>query len=177
MVITELEIFEGVGMTVTFEPIGTLFTPFSAAEGMPIQPSGARGVEGKIVLNEELQDGLMDLEGFSHVWVIYHLHGVIGGKLKVTPFLDSKPHGIFATRSPARPNPIGLSLFRVLGVSGREVHLSDVDVLDGTPVLDIKPFVADFDTADNARFGWFEGKSHAASSVVSDNRFVERRIP
>ncbi|MFN2311882.1 MAG: tRNA (N6-threonylcarbamoyladenosine(37)-N6)-methyltransferase TrmO [Spirochaetia bacterium] len=157
---------------ICFRPIGYFRTPFSSPVGMPIQPAGARGVRGHVELIAEYQDGLKDLDGFSHVFVLYHLHEIGGYKLLTTPFLDVIPHGIFATRSPARPNPIGLSVLRVIGINDGKLELEDVDVLDGTPVLDIKPYVAEFDACDADRFGWFEGNSERAREHRADERFT-----
>jgi tRNA-Thr(GGU) m(6)t(6)A37 methyltransferase TsaA len=138
---------------------------------MPIQSAAARGVPGRIELLPGLAEGTQDLDGFSHLWLIYHLHLVTGSGLTVTPFLDDRPHGVFATRSPKRPNPIGLSVVRLVRVEGSTLQLEDVDVLDGTPLLDIKPYVPDFDVREAERIGWFTGKTHRVSAVRSDDRF------
>lgn len=158
---------------ICFRPIGYFRTPFSSPVGMPIQPAGARGVRGQIDILEEFSEGLTDLDGFSHVFVVYHLHEVGGYKLLTTPFLDVVPHGVFATRSPARPNPIGLSVLKVISVDAGTIELEDVDVLDGTPVLDIKPYVAEFDACNANRFGWFEGNSQRALEHRADERFTK----
>lgn len=162
-------------MNIAYNPIGYFKSPFIAIKGMPIQPVGAKGVEGSIEILPEYRAGLKDLEGFSHVFVLYHLHEIKGYELMVTPFLDKEKHGIFATRSPKRPNPIGLSVMRVKGVTDSSVLLECIDVLDQTPVIDIKPYVADFDRCDADRFGWFEGKSANAQHHRSDERFAARQ--
>jgi tRNA-Thr(GGU) m(6)t(6)A37 methyltransferase TsaA len=159
-------------VTITYSPIGHCITPHKELTGMPIQPVGARGVKGCIQVLPQYAEGLKDLEGFSHVFVLYHLHRVEGYDLMVKPFLDNDLHGIFATRSPRRPNPMGLSVLRITGVHGNLVRVEDVDMLDGTPVIDIKPFVADFDLRGADRFGWFEGRSDNATTMRSDDRFV-----
>ncbi len=159
-------------MQISYTPIGYFNTPHKDAIGMPIQPSGAEGVAGYINVLPQYAEGLHDLDGFSHVIVLYHLHEVAGHKLTVTPFLDNTPRGIFATRSPSRPNPIGLSVMRLLVVRDNMVSLENVDVLDGTPVLDIKPYVPDFDIWKADRIGWFAGKSGNATHHKSDDRFV-----
>lgn len=151
--------------------IGTIHTPFPRIEGMPIQPSGAEGLVGEIVIDEGFLPGLRDLEGFSHLILIYYLHRMEGQSLEVKPFLDSETHGIFATRSPRRPNHLGLSVVRLLSVEDRVIHFANPDMLDGTPLLDIKPYVAEFDRKDPEREGWFSGKSRNARSLKSDNRF------
>lgn len=162
-------------MTISYEPIGHFRTPFTDIRGMPIQPLGAKGVQGTIAMVPELREGLADLDGFSHVIVLYHLHEIRGHELTVKPFLDQNTHGIFATRSPRRPNPIGLSVMKLNGVSGGTVFLENVDVLDGTPVIDIKPYVPDFDIWNADRIGWFEGKSGNASHHRADDRFACER--
>lgn len=159
-------------MTINYTPIGFFLTPHKDVQGMPIQPSGARGVRGAISVLPEYCAGLTDIEGFSYLIVLYHLHEICGHDLLVTPFLDTKQHGIFATRSPKRPNPLGLSVMRLAGVADNMLLLDNVDVLDGTPVVDIKPYVPDFDIWPAERVGWFEGKSHNARHYHSDARFA-----
>lgn len=163
-------------MPICFSPIGYFKTPFHEITDMPIQPVGGSTIEGTIEVLPEFAAGLLDLNGFSHVIVLYHLHRIEGYDLIVKPFLDTHEHGIFATRSPKRPNPIGLSIMRLKAVSECCVQLQGIDVLDGTPVLDIKPYVADFDRCDADRFGWFEGKSKKAEHHRSDDRFAARQI-
>ena len=159
-------------MKITYTPIGFFRSPYLEIKGMPIQSIGATGVEGIIEVLPEFREGLKDLEGFSHVYVLYHLHEIVGYDLVVKPFLDTDQHGIFATRSPKRPNPIGLSVMRLKSVTESSIILEGVDVLDKTPVIDIKPYVADFDRCDADRFGWFEGKSINAIHHRSDERFA-----
>lgn len=159
--------------SVAFQPIGVLHSPHKELSGMPIQPVGARGVAGHIALRAELAPGLKDLDGFSHVIVLYHLHGSQGFELLVTPFLDTEERGVFSTRAPRRPNAIGLSVLEVAGVdvAGGVLHLNNVDVLDGTPVLDIKPYVPAFDAWPGQRTGWMQGKAAEADACRSDERF------
>jgi tRNA-Thr(GGU) m(6)t(6)A37 methyltransferase TsaA len=156
---------------VTYRPIGVIHTPFTDVDGMPIQPTAAIGVRGTIDLDPAFTAGLLDLDGFSHLILLYHLHEVRAARLTVTPFLDVRPHGIFATRSPARPNPVGLSTVRLLGVRGPTIEIEDVDMLDGTPLLDIKPYVPAFDDREGARVGWFAGRLDRVAEVRSDRRF------
>ncbi|MEA4856439.1 MAG: tRNA (N6-threonylcarbamoyladenosine(37)-N6)-methyltransferase TrmO [Solidesulfovibrio sp.] len=156
---------------IAYRPIGILRSPFRDIQGMPIQPVGAIGVAGRVEVHADFAGGLRDLEGFSHVFLLYHLHRVTGYDLVVRPFLDNADHGIFATRSPKRPNPIGLSVLELAGVDGTTVHLRNVDVLDGTPVLDIKPYVPHFDVWQAGRVGWFAAKAENAGTYVSDDRF------
>jgi len=156
---------------VTLRPIGIIRTPFGDSTGTPIQAVGGAGIEGTIELDPELAEGLADLDGFSHLILLYHLHQASGARLTVTPFLDDRPHGIFATRSPARPNPLGLSTVPLLGVEGTTLRIADLDIVDGTPLLDIKPYVPAIDDRADARIGWFEGKVERARTIIADGRF------
>ena len=145
-------------MNIELESIGTIHTEFKEIEGMPIQPTGAKGVKGTIVIKDKYVDGLKDLDGFSHIHLIYLLHKVERYKLEVKPFMDTKTHGVFATRSPKRPNRIGMSVVKVNKVEGNTVFIENVDILDETPLLDIKPYVPQLyeDTIDELKIGWFE---------------------
>jgi tRNA-Thr(GGU) m(6)t(6)A37 methyltransferase TsaA len=156
---------------VTYRPIGFIHTPFKDIVGMPIQPAGARGVAGRVIINEAYREGLKDIEGFSHVFLLYHLHLCDGYALQVTPFLDNTVHGIFACRSPMRPNPIGLSIVKLVRVAGTILYIEDVDMVDGTPLLDIKPYVPQFDTATDVRIGWFTDRVDGVFEARSDERF------
>lgn len=138
---------------------------------MPIQPTGEASAPGTIEIFPEYQEGLKDLDGFSHVILIYHFHWVSSSKLTVTPFLDSEPRGIFATRAPTRPNPIGMSVVELLKIEGNTLHVDHLDVLDGTPLLDIKPYVPEFDYPPQARIGWLEQAQGKARRMKSDDRF------
>jgi tRNA-Thr(GGU) m(6)t(6)A37 methyltransferase TsaA len=158
-------------MQIVYRPIGTVHSPFQDIEGMPIQPSGATGIKGTIQVQPEFAPGLKDLEGFSHVILLYHFHQVREHKLQVTPFLDTQPRGVFATRAPKRPNPIGLSIVRLLKIEDDVLHVEDIDVLDGTPVLDIKPYVPEFDRPPVERVGWLEQAKGQVRSKRSDDRF------
>ena len=120
-------------MAITFTPIGTIHTPFTNLDGMPIQPTGAKDVKGEIILEPQYEEGLRDLDGFSHIILLYHFHLSNGYRLTVKPFLDTVNRGLFSTRAPRRPNPIGLSIVRLVQIDGPTLHVQDVDVLDGTP--------------------------------------------
>lgn len=137
--------------TFTYTSIGTIHSPFTDITDVPIQPVGARGVRGTVEVRSDLVGGLADLGGFSHILLLYALHRSTGYSLTVTPVLDSTPRGLFATRSPKRPNAIGLSVVRLVGVEGSVITIEDVDILDGTPLLDIKPYVPSFDAHMDAR--------------------------
>jgi tRNA-Thr(GGU) m(6)t(6)A37 methyltransferase TsaA len=154
-----------------FSYIGTIHSPHTRIEGMPIQPAGAEGLIGRICIAPEFEAGLKDLEGFSHLILIYRLHLVDGYSLEVVPFLDVEPHGIFATRSPRRPNAIGISVVRLLSVDGPILSFANPDMLDGTPLLDIKPYVAAFDRFDPEGEGWLAGRAGRSLDLLSDNRF------
>ncbi|HNB02903.1 MAG TPA: tRNA (N6-threonylcarbamoyladenosine(37)-N6)-methyltransferase TrmO [Methanoregulaceae archaeon] len=155
----------------TYTPIGIVHSPFSDLAGMPIQPSGAKGIKGTIEIRQEFIAGLRDVEEFSHLILIYAFHRCQGYSLEVTPFLDPRSHGVFATRAPKRPNAIGLSIVQLTGIKGTILAIEDVDILDGTPLLDIKPYVPAFDSYSNAKAGWLDGVSHHAAFVRSDERF------
>lgn len=157
-------------MTV-FTPIGIIHSPHADLAGMPIQPAGAQGVPGTVEVLEEYVPGLRDLDGFSHVILLYEFHCSSGFELEVVPFLDSVSRGLFATRAPRRPNPIGLSVVRLTAVEGGTLHVLDVDVLDGTPLLDIKPYVPVFEPRGAIRMGWLEENGDSVSGHRSDDRF------
>ena len=160
---------------VAFTPIGVVRSPFSAQEGMPIQTVAAGGVCGRVELDPAYAEGLDDLAGFTHLYLITYLHRTGPATLRVRPYLDNVERGVFATRSPKRPNPIGLSLVRLVGVEGAVLHIEELDLLDGTPLLDIKPYVPPFDDRAGARYGWFEEKAQNVHSVRADARFDEPR--
>ncbi len=137
---------------------------------MPIQAVAAAGVAGTVEVFPEYVAGLRDVEGFSHLTLLYHLHLVGEPGLVVRPFLDTEPRGVFATRSPRRPNAIGLSTVRLVRVEDQVLHVEDLDVVDGTPLLDIKPYVPAFDDRAGTRIGWFEGKTSRVHEVRADDR-------
>lgn len=157
-----------------YNPIGIIHSPFSDIHGMPIQPIGARGVKGQIELNREYEPGLKDLDGFSHLILIYHFHLSSSYSLEVKPFLDRVKRGIFATRAPKRPNPIGISVVRLEKIEGSTLYITNVDVVDGTPLLDIKPYVPYLgkDKNEKVSTGWFEDKYQEVKEKKSDKRFV-----
>jgi tRNA-Thr(GGU) m(6)t(6)A37 methyltransferase TsaA len=156
---------------VLFQPIGIIHSPHKKREETPIQPVYAQGIEGSIELFERYTDGLRDLDGFSHIHLLYHFHQAGEARLIVKPFLDNVPRGVFATRGPWRPNPLGLSLVRLRRIDGNIIHIEDVDVLDGTPLLDIKPYVTRFDVRENVRCGWQEHVDEQTAQVRGRRRF------
>lgn len=141
---------------IRLRPIGVVHTPHTNADRTPIQPVYAKGIAGTAEIRPELAPGLRDLDGFSHIHLIYFMHAVGETRLIVKPFLHDTERGVFATRAPWRPNKIGLSLVRLVRREGAVLHLEDVDILDGTPLLDIKPYVVQMDYRPDARGGWFE---------------------
>lgn len=158
--------------TIEFSPIGFISTPFEDRAGMPIQPRGARGVHGKAVLYPAYTECLADLNGFSHIYLIYVFHKSSGYEARPIPFLDTQPRGVFSTRAPQRPNAVGLSVVRLLSVSDNVIEVSDVDMLNQTPLLDIKPYIPDFDEAEGlVKTGWLKN-ARKSEAKRSDNRFI-----
>lgn len=156
---------------IVMNPIGVIRTPFETLEGMPIQPVGAGQVEGQVVLDPQYADGLADIDGFSHIILIYVFHRAKGFQLKVKPFLENHMRGLFATRAPRRPNPIGLSVVKLLRRKENVLHVENIDVVDGTPLLDLKPYVPEFDSPQVTAIGWLDGKVENSRSMRSDKRF------
>lgn len=156
---------------ITYKSIGNIRTPFNKQEGMPIQPSGAKGVRGTIKIKKDYIGGLKDLEGFSHIILIYHFHLSQGYSLNVTPFLDNQLRGVFATRAPRRPNAVGLSVVKLNAVEEDTLEIENVDIIDGTPLLDIKPYVPEFDAQTEIKTGWLAEAKKQVKQVKSDNRF------
>jgi len=151
------------------EPIGVIETPFRDPAGTPIQPSRADGARGTVRIESRFQAGLKDLAGFERVWLIYWFHKAPGFSLLATPFLDQRQRGVFATRAPARPSPIGISAVRLLAVRDGVLEVADVDMIDGTPLLDVKPYVPEFDCYPNSKAGWFDESN--SKRRMADDRF------
>ena len=158
-------------MKIEFAPIGIIRSPFIELEDMPIQPAAAAGVKGTVEVFEDFCAGLKDLDGFSHIILLYHFHHSHSFNLHVVPFMDLEPRGLFATRAPKRPNPIGLSVVQLDKIEDGVLHIQNVDILDGTPLLDIKPYVPEFDAQVEVRTGWLEKARKTVSSRKSDGRF------
>ncbi len=159
-------------MSIKYKPIGFIHTPFKEPKGVPIQPVAGEDIEGKVEILPDYVEGLKDLEGFSHIILIYHLHLSKKPSLLVKPYMDEKLRGVFATRAPSRPNPIGLSIVRLVKIKGNMVYIKDVDIVDGTPLLDIKPYVPEFDLREVNRIGWLEKNIYKLPSSRDDGRFV-----
>ena len=157
---------------IAFKPIGVIHSPFRERKGMPIQPPGAKGVRGEVIIDPCYQEGLKDLDGFSHIYLIYHFHRNEGYRLTVTPFMDTDQRGLFSTRAPCRPNPVGLSVVRLVEIRENVLAVEGIDVLDGTPLIDIKPFVPCFDvTAEEYCTGWIKNENNKVNSKRADSRF------
>ena len=157
---------------ITINSIGIIHTPFNDINGIPIQPLAAKGIKGYIELFPEYLEGLIDLEGFSHITLLYHFHKINGYHLKVKPFMDTVEHGIFATKSPKRPNAIGFSTVKLLGIENNIIHIEMVDMLNETPLIDIKPFFSKFDNRANTKSGWLDNqKIISVRDLRSDTRF------
>ncbi len=156
---------------IKYKQIGSIHSPFKEVEGMSIQPTGAQGVKGTVEVFAKYCAGLKDLEDFSHIFLIYHFHLAVGYSLEAKPFLDKEARGVLSMRGPARPNPIGISVVRLIKVEGCALYIEDVDIVDGTPLLDIKPYVPDFDGRTGERVGWLSEKSRHVRHERSDRRF------
>ena len=157
----------------SYEPIGVIRTSFESPDGMPIQPVGDAAVEGTVELKEAYADGLKDLDGFSHCILLYHFHAADdAAPLEVKPFLDNEQRGVFATRAPRRPNPIGLSVVEIESITDQTVTVNGIDVVDQTPVLDIKPFVPEFDVPSDVDIGWLTASESTIHSKEADKRFL-----
>jgi tRNA-Thr(GGU) m(6)t(6)A37 methyltransferase TsaA len=149
--------------------IGTIKTPFTEPSGTPSQPVYGRGVEGRILIYESFAPALDDIEDFERLWLLYWMDRVGPYQSRVMPYRDNREHGLFATRSPNRPNPIGLSVVRLVKREGAVLYIADIDILDNTPLLEIKPYIPEFDAYPNSRAGWFD--SAAIDRHQADDRF------
>ena len=147
-------------MEFVMRPIGVIHSPFTDTKQTPIQPTRSQAI-GQVIVHPEFVQGLQDIEGFSHIILLYAFHQSEGYALRIQPFLDDQLRGLFATRHPCRPNPIGLSIVRLQARRDNMLEIEGVDVLDGTPLLDIKPYVPDFDVRIDTRTGWYEARSEA----------------
>ena len=156
---------------ISYKPIGIIHSPFRDIKGMPIQPTGAIGVAGSIEIIPDFIEGLKDLDGFSHIILIYHFHLSKGYTLSVEPFMDDKLRGVFATRAPRRPNPIGISVVKLIKVEGNVLYIENVDIIDGTPLLDIKPYISEVDAHEVEKAGWLSGKAETMHNMRADERF------
>jgi tRNA-Thr(GGU) m(6)t(6)A37 methyltransferase TsaA len=154
-------------------PIGVIRTPFCQAAGTPIQPVFAEGAMGRVEVRPKYAQGLAGLSGFERIWLIYPFDRVSETRLTVVPYRDRRPRGVFATRAPCRPNRIGLSCVRLLSVQAGVLHVADVDILDETPLWDIKPYIAAFDAFPGVRSGWMDAST--SGRTRADERFHRPR--
>ena len=159
---------------IRYKPIGIVHSPFKEAKGTPIQATAAEDISGTVEVFPKYADGLKDIEGFSHIILIYNFHLSRQSSLIVKPYLEDEEHGVFATRAPSRPNPIGISVVRLIRVKENILHVRDIDVVDGTPLLDIKPYVPEFDSREAAKKGWLTERVREAATVKDDGRFIKR---
>jgi len=159
---------------IRYKPIGIIHSPFGEPAGTPIQPVAAEGVRGTVEVFPEYADGLRDISGFSHIILIYHFHLSKPSPLIVKPFMDDEEHGVFAMRGPGRPNAIGISVVRLVKLQGNILEVEDIDIIDGTPLLDIKPYVPEFDIREVTGKGWLTTKVHLVSNTKDDGRFTRR---
>jgi tRNA-Thr(GGU) m(6)t(6)A37 methyltransferase TsaA len=158
---------------VVYKPIGVVHSPFKTPKDVPIQSAAAKGIIGSVEVAREYAEGLRDVEGFSHLILVYHCHLAQKYSLLVKPFMDERLHGVFATRAPSRPNPVGTSIVRLTKKEKNILHIQDVDIIDGTPLLDIKPFVPHFDQREAEKIGWLTGKIDKMHSSRDDGRFAK----
>ena len=159
-------------MNIEIPKIGMIHSPFNELENMPIQPVSAQDAEGEVVLEEKFTAGLKDLDGFSHIYLIYHFHKASRMELEVVPYMDIETRGVFATRSPLRTAHIGLSIVELLAVEGNRLKVRGIDVLNETPLLDIKPYILQFDHREGATSGWMKSSQEEVNRKRSDDRFV-----
>ena len=158
---------------IKYKAIGVIHSPFREPRGTPIQPAAGKGIDGTVEVFPEYTEGLKDIEGFSHIILIYHFHLSRGVSLEAKPYMDNEVHGIFAIRGSSRPNPIGISVVRLVKIEGHILHIQDVDIVDGTPLLDIKPYVPEFDIREVEKIGWLEKHVHKLSTAKDDGRFTK----
>jgi tRNA-Thr(GGU) m(6)t(6)A37 methyltransferase TsaA len=159
-----------------FHAIGVVRSPHTDPSKTPIQPVFAQGAKGSVILDPEYSNGLVGLESFSHIYLFYVFHKTKETKLTVRPFLEEATHGVFATRAPCRPNKLGFSVVKLISVEGNILHVQDIDILDGTPILDIKPYIARFDTRDDVKSGWQDGIPEDIAALRGRRGFQENDV-
>jgi len=158
---------------IIYKPIGIIHSAFDKPNGTPIQPTAAKGIKGKVEIFPGYVDGLKDLENFSHIYLIFNFHLSKKSSLLVKPFMDTQAHGVFSTRASSRPNSIGLSIVELISIEKNILHISDVDIVNGTPLLDIKPYVPEFDRRETNKIGWLNKNVHKLSTSKDDGRFIK----
>jgi len=158
---------------ITFRSIGVIHSPHRVLQDIPIQPVFAGDIEGTVVVDAEYAEALTDLQEFSHIYLFYHFHQSQKTRLRVKPYLSDQERGIFSTRAPHRPNKLGMSLVRLTKIEGNVLHVKDVDILDGTPLIDIKPYIQRFDSREDVRSGWQDAVSDDTASVRGLRNYKE----
>lgn len=157
---------------VRYKPIGVVHSPFKEPRNVPIQAAVSKGIKGTVEVAHQYVAGLKDLEGFSHIILIFHFHQSRAYSLLVKPYMDENLRGLFSTRAPSRPNPIGISIVRLTQIEDNILHIQDLDIIDNTPLLDIKPYVPKFDQRKSVRIGWLKNKIKRILMVSDDGRFA-----
>ncbi|RJP62090.1 MAG: tRNA (N6-threonylcarbamoyladenosine(37)-N6)-methyltransferase TrmO [Candidatus Auribacter fodinae] len=160
--------------TIAFSPIGIIHSLFRGTVGVPIQPSLSQGALGTVEVYPEYMEGLASLDRFSHIYLIYYFHLSKGYSLTVKPFLDAASHGVFATRAPKRPNGIGISVVELMRIEKNVLHIKNIDIVDGTPLLDIKPYARTFDWYATTKDGWLADKTQGVTHHCADDRFTDK---
>jgi tRNA-Thr(GGU) m(6)t(6)A37 methyltransferase TsaA len=157
------------------KPIGIINSAFKKAQGTPVQPAFAKGKKGTVEIFPEYKEALKDLEGFERIWLVFWFDRSSAPRLKVIPYMDKAERGLFATRAPSRPNPIGLSCVKLIKIEDCTLFIEELDILDGTPLLDIKPYVPRFDSFDVQRYGWLKHRDE--NGQKADDRFFNSEVP
>ncbi len=157
---------------INYKPIGIIRSPFKNPKGTPIQISISKEIEGKVIVYPEYAEGLKDLEGFSHLILIYHFHLSKNPSLLVKPFLDTEKHGVFSTHASSRPNPIGISVVKLIRVEDNILFIKNLDIIDQTPLLDIKPYIPEFNL-DKTEIGWLKNNLDQLNFMKDDGRFAK----
>ena len=157
--------------SIVFQPIGVIHSPHKELNKIPVQPVFCNGIKGTVVVDEEYIDGLKGLAEFSHIFLFFYFHGSAKMCLRLKPYLSDEEQGIFATRAPHRPNKLGMSLVRLEAIENNVLHVSDIDILDGTPLIDIKPYVQRFDSREHAKSGWQDAVSDDITAIRGKRDF------
>ncbi len=171
----EVSAEENIMQEIKYKPIGIIHSPFKEASGTPIQAAIAKDTEGIVEVFPEYAEGLKDVEGFSHIILIFHFHLSNAATLRAKPYMDNEERGIFAIRGPRRPNPIGISTVRLVRIEENMLYIKNLDILDGTPLLDIKPYVPEFDVHEVSKIGWLEKNIYKLPTSKDDGRFTKKQ--
>jgi tRNA-Thr(GGU) m(6)t(6)A37 methyltransferase TsaA len=163
------------GEQLTYKPIGIINSPHQEASKTPIQPVYSKGIQGTVIISPEYTDGLRDLDGFSYIYLIYHFHKAKDAKMVIKPFLQDEERGLFSTRYPARPNSIGISIVKLIEIENNILHIENVDILDGTPLLDIKPYTAKFDIVEDLKSGWQDEVDEDIAQIRGKREYNTRK--